>query len=42
MKQTEKQRIFVDDNAIKERKISYHVNLNYDRDVFHNENDRYE
>lgn len=34
MKQSEKQKKFVDEVAIKERKISDHVNRNYDQDVF--------
>lgn len=42
MKQAEKQKRFIDDVAIKERKISDHVNLNYDKDVFLHEHDRYQ
>jgi hypothetical protein len=34
MKQSEKQKTFVDEVAIKERKLSDHVNRNYDQDVF--------
>lgn len=42
MKQQEKKKLFVDDNAAKQRKISQHVEINYDQNVFHHEGDRYQ
>lgn len=42
LRQEQKKKLFVDDNLRKERKIQEHVNINYDKDVFHHESDRYQ
>ncbi len=41
-KQSEKQKRFVDDNAIKEQNISQHINRNLDNNLFQHQSDRYQ